>query len=313
MLNQFVQVGKRIMANTHQKCRTRFTATTFTVATNTLIGALMVIILQLPLAGGAFAEEQSQPSANPILAQIIDRLLASEARQAEKVSDVVLDSELFERRLKGNGEIKEEKRYLKEVYFRKVPDSARKMEVFERYLEFYKDGEKQSDNDLRKAVKDKVEKLKKGRGDDKARLLTDVFLPENAEFYSIFYEGIVDSAVENYTCYYIKVRAKENKDDLKERINAEFYIDTASARPVFVSFRPAEFKSNMMFKFKQLEMSLEFKEYQKDVWLPLRFYLRGKAKAALFFGVDFEANETFSNPRFDTGVEDIVFSEKMGS
>ncbi len=282
------------------------------------IAVLIAMALQVFSASMALAEDpassgEQSSTTDPVLAGIIERLLASETRQAEQISDVTLDSELFERRLKGSGETKEEKRYLKEVYFHKVPDSARKMEVYERYLEFYKDGEKQSDKDLRKAVESKLEKLKKGRGDDKARLLTDVFLPENAEFYSIFYEGIVDSAVDNYTCYYIKVRAKANKEDLKERINAEFYIDTASARPVFVSFRPAKFNSNMMFKFKQLEMSLKFKEYKKDVWLPLRFYLRGKAKAALFFSVDFEADETFSNPRFNTGAKGIVFSEKMGS
>ncbi len=248
-----------------------------------------------------------------ILSEIIDRLLASEARQAEQLSDVLLDSELFERRLKGNGDIKEEKHFLKDIYFHKIPDSARKMEVYERYLEYSKDGEMQSADELRKVVEDKIEKLKKGRGDDKSRLLTDVFLPENAEFYSLTYEGIVDSAVDDYTCYFIKVRAKENEKDTVERINAEFYLDTVTARPVFVSFRPAKLKSNMMFKLKQLDMSLEFKEYKEDIWLPLKFHLRGKAKAALFFGVDFEVDETFSNPRYNTGVDGIEFSELMGT
>ena len=272
-----------------------------------LIGLLFPVLLPLS------AHSQSPANADSTLSGIVDRLLASEARQSEKISDVRMDSELLERRLKGNDEIKEEKRFIKKIYFHKIPDSARKMEVYERYLEYYKDGEKQSAAELADVVREKIKKLKKGRGDDKARLVTDVFLPENAEFYSLSYEGIVDSAVDNYTCYIIKVRAKKNKDDMKERINAEFYIDTASARPVFVTFRPAKFKGNMMFKFKKLEMSLEFKEYQPDVWMPVRFHLRGKAKAALFFGVDFEADETFSNPQFNTGVKDIPFAELMGT
>jgi len=273
------------------------------------LALILLCITVLPLP----AKSQSKSNTEALLSRIVERLLASEARQSEKISDVKMDSELIERRLKGNGEVKEEKRFIKEIYFHKIPDSTRKMEVYERYLAYYKDGERQSADELADIVKEKIKKLKKGRGDDKARLVTDVFLPQNAEFYSLSYGGIVDSAVDNYTCYIIKVRAKENKEDLKERINAEFYIDTVSARPVFVTFRPARFKGNMMFKFKKLEMSLEFKEFQPDVWMPVRFHLRGKAKAALFFGVDFEADEIFSNPQFNTGVEGIPFAELMGT
>lgn len=257
------------------------------------------------LAVSAPAEENS-------LDEILSRLLDSEARMDAALEDVTVETELIERRIHGDGSVKEEKRFTKLIYFTRHPDSARRSLVYEQFLDYSKNGEAQNEDELRKEVDEKLKKSKKGRGQDRSKPITDVFLPEYREFYDITLNGVLDTTIEEYTCYHIRVRARDIKEDLKERINADFYIDTVSMRPVYVTFSPAKFSGNLMFKFKELNMKLRFANFGEDIWLPRSFYLNGKAKAGLFFTVRFSVTENFADPLFNNGLPSELFDERIG-
>ncbi|MBN4076446.1 hypothetical protein JYT16_01885 [Gemmatimonas aurantiaca] len=246
--------------------------------------------------------------------EIVERLLASEARMYAALEDISVETESIEHKLNGDGSVKEEKRFNKVVYLKANPDpdSARIMLVYERYLNFSKDGQGQNEKVLQGEINAKLDKLKKGRSQDRSRPLTDVFLEKYNEFYTIEYLGLLDSTISGYKCYHLKVRAKTGGNDLKKRIDADFYIDTISFRPVFVTFKPAKFKSNLMFKLKEMYMELLYANYGEDIWLPKRFYLKGKAKAGLFFTIRFSVTENYSPPSFNTGLPVELFEEKIG-
>lgn len=244
--------------------------------------------------------------------EIIQRLLNSETRMYAALDDITVKTETIERRLNGDDSVKEEKRFNKIVYFIRHPDSARKMLSYEQYLDFHKDGETQNVKHLQKEIDSKLDKIKKGRSHNSSRLVTDVFLEKHQEYYSFELFGLLDSTIAGYTCYHVRVRAKNHDKDLKERIDADFYIDTISFRPVFVTFKPAKLKGNLMFKLKEMNMQLLYENFGEDIWLPKRFYLKGKAKAGLFFTIRFSVTENYSPPVFNTGLPVELFDQKIG-
>lgn len=271
----------------------------------TLLIGMLALCACLATTTRALAEEIT-------VDEIIQRLLASEARMDVAINDVTVETELVERRHNGDDSIKEEKVYSKVVYFARHEDSARRSHVYEQFLSYHKNGDPQDPEKLEKEVKSKIEKQKKGRGQDKAKMITDVFLEKYREFYEIEFIGTLDSAIEGYSCYHVRVRARNHDYDLKDRINADFYIDTLSFRPVYVTFKPAKLSGNLMFKFKELNMQLLYANYGEDVWLPKRFYLKAKAKAGLFFTVRFTVTEHFDEPVFNSSLPVELFDEQIG-
>ena len=280
-------------------------------------GKLTQIIVAVALltmaASPSSAQNDTQgDTAASAVDRIIERIMMAEKRQWAGLSDLSVKADLIERRLKGSGEVKEEKRFDKEVFYKKTDDTSRTLLVYERYLSFSKKGEPQDRKELQKEVDAKMEKLKKGRGQDKSKFITDVFLPKYRDFYAFQYAGVTDSATDGVPCHVIHVTAREQYDDLKQRINAVFYVDTVSYFPLRIDFSPAKFSGNMMFKFKKLVMTLRYAEELPGVWLPSSFHLDGKAKAGLFFNVNFSVDETYHDYQINTGLPDSLFSEPMG-
>jgi hypothetical protein len=266
-------------------------------------------VLQMTFAGFVAADESSDEIT---VAEIIQRLLDSEARMYAAIDDMTVETESIERRLHGDGSVKEEKLFNKTIYFTRHPDTARRSLVYEQYFGFAHNGEPKDQKSLEKEVKEKISKMKKGRGQDRSKPITDVFLPKFSEFYNIEYLGTLDSTIDGYTCYHIQVRAKNIKEDLKERIDADFYIDTTSFRPVYVTFSPAKLSGNLMFKFKELNMQITFANHGEDIWLPSWFYLKARAKAGLFFTVRFSVTETFLDPVFNSALPLELFDDRIG-
>lgn len=275
---------------------------------------IIVAIALLTMATNRLSAQGETRSDDSIdaLDKIIEKLMEAEKLQWANLSDLSVKADLIERHLKGSGEVKEEKRFDKEVFFKKVDDTSRTLLVYERYLTFSKKGEPQDQKELQKEVDGKIEKLKKGRGQDKSKFITDVFLAKYREFYDFRYDGVTDSATDGIACHVIQVTARKNKDDLKQRINGVFYVDTVSYFPLRIDFSPAKFPGNMMFKFKKLVMTLRYTEALPDIWLPSSFHLEGKAKAGLFFNVNFSVDETYHDYQINTGLPDSLFSVPMG-
>ncbi|HSH00437.1 MAG TPA: hypothetical protein VLB27_10325, partial [candidate division Zixibacteria bacterium] len=157
----------------------------------------LALLALLTLPGSAVHADDNDKGPAPVMsadvAQIVERLLAAEQAQQNALSDITLDGLLFERRLKGDGETKEEKRFEKTLYFLRREDSVRYWNVHEVFKSYGKDGEAQETDKLQDEVKDKLDKQKKGRRNDKGRPITDVFLPRFREHYSYNYAGVVDT------------------------------------------------------------------------------------------------------------------------
>ena len=82
-------------------------------------------------AGAADGDSTATLTMDPQVAEIVNKLLAAEAQQEQTLQDVTFDATLYERRVNGDGDIKEEKRFDKTVYFQRRADSARYWNVHE--------------------------------------------------------------------------------------------------------------------------------------------------------------------------------------
>lgn len=221
---------------------------------------------------------------------IIDRIVTIEKRMMADVKYITYDAEYVEGEQNDEGVFEEKIRFVKKIHIKYLADTAY---MHEEYLEFYKDGKAQNEGQMKKESRDRLEKKKKRKSKDISCSLIEPFYPENRDLYEITYVGVEDNKIESYTCYHFKVFAKEESEEL---INGDFYFDTESFNPVKIDFTPAKLTKNLMFKMKELNMSVTYQMFDNSYWLPSRFDISGKGKAMFFIGVNFSGTEYYRSP-----------------
>lgn len=259
-----------------------------------LIGALMVVG-----ATGAFAQNSQgiDPDA------IIDQVLRVDSIQRSQLDDVILEAELLEGKMNDNGELEIEKRILKDVYIKYLPDTAW---YWAEYKELWEKDEQKSEKDLKNEAKDRRKKRVERKGKDISFPILTPFYPEHREDYEITYQGVTDRLIEGYACHQFKVDSKIEDDD---HIDAEYFFEAESFHLVRCDFSPSELVRKTMFKMDRLDMTLLFEPYNDDIWLPSRFDIILKGKAALLFGVNKAGTEFYRNPQINTGLADSLFQQ----
>ena len=103
--------------------------------------------------------------------------------------------------------------------------------------------------------------------------------------------------------------AKVEADSL---IDGDYYFEAEYYNLVRVDFSPSKLVKKTMFKLKELNMTIIYSPGPEGYWLPSRFEVEGKGKAALFFGVNFNGTEWFRNPEINRGLKDSIFEVAHG-
>lgn len=234
---------------------------------------------------------------------VIQQMLAVEAKQKQALHDVVFDAEMLEGEFDDNGDFVTKAKFLKKIYIKYFEDTAW---YHEDYLEYYKEGERQDSSETTKQARERKEKKRKRNAKDVSYPMLTPFYPENRETYEIKYVGLAPESIDGHTCHHFRVHALTEDDNL---INGDYYVETEEFHLVRVDFSPAKLVKKLMFKLKNLDMSLHYAPISESLWLPTRFDLEGSGKAALFIGVKFATKEYYRNPVINGGIEDSIFDE----
>ena len=229
---------------------------------------------------------------------LIKQILEVDKQQRDIVKNVTFDAEFVEGENK-DGEFVEKVRFEKKIYIKYEADTAF---LVEDYLAYYKKSVKQSEEKLQAAAKERKEKKKKRKTSDISYSMLKPFYPKNKDLYTIEYLGIAPDTIEGYICHSFKVRAKEDKAYL---LNGSYYFDSESFQLVRVDFSPAKLTKKTMFKMKELNLTILYKEYENNLWFPKKIEIAGKGKAMFFIGVKFDGIEYYSNPQINQDIDSI--------
>jgi hypothetical protein len=232
---------------------------------------------------------------------IIQKLLDVEAKQRTEVQDVVFDAEYIESEGDGNGGFTEKVRLEKKIHMKYMPDTIL---YHEEYLRFFKNGELKSEEECDEIASDRKSKKKSRGARDISYPMLEPFYPRNRGQYNIDYRGVNDTVIPNYVCHHFKVTSKV-EDETK--IDGDYYFDANTFQLVRVNFVPAKLSGNLLFKLDSLTMSMTFTPTTDGHWLPERFDISGKGKAAFFIDVDWSGTEYFKNPQINTGLTEEQF------
>lgn len=258
--------------------------------------SLMLLMVILVMTSGALAQDSLK------IEPLLEAIVATDRAQRDAIDDITFDAESIEGEEK-DGTLIEKERYVKRIWIKFLNDTTL---YAERFLEYYKDGELQDSGKLAEKSSEKYEERQKRRGKDISWPLVSPFYPENRDRYRIDYRGVNEDAVDGYVCHHFRVTAKEEDPDL---INGDFYFEAESFHLARADFSPAKLVSKLMFKLKRLDMSIVYAPINEGFWLPRRFHISGKGRAALLIGVEFAATEFYRNPRVNTGINGTVFEE----
>jgi hypothetical protein len=234
---------------------------------------------------------------------LIEQILTVDAKQRSEIADIILDAENVQGKRENDGSLTEEKRFVKKVYVKYLPDTAW---YREKYLEYYKNGELQKPEERDKETAKQIEKKRKRKTSDISYPILSPFYPEQRGRYEITYEGVAADRIDEHVCHYFRVNSKEAESDY---INGDYYFEAESFHLVRVDFSPAKLVRKTMFKLNQLNMSIWYRPTPEGWWLPRRFDIEGKGKATFFLGVRFAATEYYSNPQVNTGIQAKVFED----
>lgn len=263
----------------------------------TKIKLYMFNLLSL-LVVASIAHAQSDQSIDPDA--LIRRILAVDSIQREQVQDVMFDAELIEGEHKKDG-FQEKERFVKKVYLKYLKDTILFRET---YLEYYKHGKRKDDKELKKKARERQEYAHKRKTRNIAFPLLQPFKEKQRDEYLIEYRGVAEKKIEGLVCYEFGVTSKV-KD--AEHINGTYYFEAEGFHLVRCDFSPARLPKRMMFKMKQLDMSILFGPAGDKLWLPKQFDIRGRGKAMFVFGVKFAATEQFRNPVVNSGLSAQLF------
>lgn len=237
---------------------------------------------------------------------LIERILAVAQEQRALVTDVTFDATYIEGKMEDKEGFVEKERFDKKIYIKYLPDTAW---YHEEYLAYFKDGELQDEKDLQKAADERIEKKEKRKAYDISYPMLKPFLADQRQFYDIRYDGVAAEVIEGQVCHKFSVIAKEK---LEGMIEGSFYFEAESFHLLRVDFKPAKLVKKTMFKLNQLDMSLLYGETPDGIWLPQRFEVNGKGKAALFIGVSFAGREYYRNAVLNSGLPDSLFQKEAG-
>ncbi len=237
---------------------------------------------------------------------LVETILSVDNRQREQIQDIVFDAEYIEGETGRDGEFHQKVRIVKKVYVKYLPDTVL---LHEEYLEFYEDGELQDAEATEKEAVERKEKKIKRKSKDISWPMLNPFYPDQRASYDIIYEGVPEDSIEGRTCHHFRVRSKE-KD--AQRIHGDYYFDAESFHLVRVDFTPAKLTSSIMFKMKQLDMTVRFGPTLDGYWLPRQFDIAGRGKTLFLIGAKFAGTEYYSNPQINTGIDSALFEENHG-
>ena len=263
-----------------------------------LIGLLTTLVL-ISAPAAAQTNQGIDPDA------IIDQILRVDSIQRAQLQDVVMEAELLEGKMQDNGQLEAKKRFVKDVYIKYFDDTAW---YYADYREYYEDGKLKSDDELRSEAKDRRKKKEERKGKDISYPILSPFYAEHRADYDITYEGVTDRLIEGYACHQFRVESKIEDDD---HIDGDYYFEAESFHLVRCDFTPAKLIRKTMFKLDRLDMTLLYEPFNSDIWLPARFDIVGKGKAALLFGVNFAGTEFYRNPKINTDLADSLFQQAV--
>lgn len=232
---------------------------------------------------------------------LIERILATDQLQRDYLEDVTFSAEYVEREDKGDDGFREKVRFVKEVYVKYFADTAW---FAEKYLEYYKEGELKSDEEMRNEAADRIEKRTKRKARDVSYPMVRPFYPERRPLYTIDYAGLAEDLIDDRVCHQFRVTAREPADSL---INGDYFFEADTFHLVRVDFSPSKLVKKLMFKLNELNMSVLYGPTAEGYWLPRQFDVQGKGRAALFIGVNFAGTEYYRNPVVNSGLDDSIF------
>lgn len=199
----------------------------------------------------------------------------------------------YVRKLGGDDEVKEEKKFLKTYYFK---DSLFKAEFHEYYL----DGQLQSQQELDNEIRAAAERRKKGRGRDASVNPMEPFYPENRDKYIFTLAG--KELTHGCIAYHIIADCLVDDENLFE---GGFWFEINHLNLLHAEFRPAKMPS----KIKTLEMIKDYAPVEAGYWLPVGFRLRGKGQVLLFIKFNFAVEERYSRWEVNRDLPDSFFEE----
>jgi hypothetical protein len=256
-----------------------------------------LVVLMAPVLSAPLTQSGIDPEA------LIERILAVDQKQRSEISDLVFDAEYIEGKRQDDGSFKEEKRFVKKIYLKYLPDTVW---YHEEYLEYYQNGELQTSDKRDKEAAKRLKKKKKRKLHDISYPMLRPFYPEYRDRYEITYEGIVPEKINGYVCHHFRVTPKEEAEDL---IKGDFYFEAESFHLVRVDFSPAKLVKKTMFRLKRLDMSILYGPTPDGFWLPRQFDIEGSGRAAFLFGVRFAGTEYYRHPQVNSGVKAEIFEE----
>ncbi len=246
----------------------------------------ILICLSMLLAVGAMGQE------TPPVQGIISGAWKTDSIQRSEINTLTMTAESFVRRLSGDGDVKEEKQFLKNYTFH---DTALAVE----FVEFYLDGVPQSEDKLRAEAEDAAKRRKEGKSRDASIRPLTAFAPDIRTHYSYNLMGI--EPIRGFTCYHITA-AYDGKDE--EIYEGDFWIETESLHLVKAELRPSELPGPL----KQLDMSFTYAP-QDGWWLPQSFHLHGRGRAMLVISFHFEVEERYTDHRVNVPIDHSKFEE----
>lgn len=235
---------------------------------------------------------------------LIDRIIAVDAASRSAIKDVTFEADLVGGRQKKNGELEGKERFTKMIYIKYLEDTAL---YYEEYLEYYKDDELQSAEKCADEGDKRIEKRRKRNTPNISDNMLKPFYPDKRDLYNINYLGVASGEIGGYVCHHFHVQPKEAAKGL---IVGDFYFESESFHVVRIDYSPAKLVKKLMFRLKKLDMSVHYGPTADGFWLPRRFDIEGKGKAAIFFGVSFSGIEYYRNPVVNSGLEDAIFEEE---
>jgi hypothetical protein len=226
--------------------------------------------------------------------EVITGAYTRDSLTRSEIGVMMMEAESYSRSLKGDGEVKEEKKFLKNYY---IKDTLIKAE----FLEYYLDSELQDEKELQKQIKEARERREKGRNRDASINPMTPFYPENREHYLFSMPGVEKQ--HGCICYHVKAECQIEDEDLLE---GDFWFEVNDLNLVHAEFHPAKMPS----KIKQLDMKKSYAPVEYGYWLPVGFHLRGRGKVMIFIKFNFEVEERYSKHKINVEVPDDFFVEE---
>ena len=266
---------------------------------------IIFISLAIMVASGWYGNISAQETEGIDSEALIERILAIDKQQREKIHDVTFDAEYVEGEKDKQGTFKEKVKFIKKVYIKYVDDTVL---YHEKYIEFYKDGKLKSPQECKKEATKRIEKKKKRKMRDISYNMLNPFYPKQSKLYQITYRGVAEDKINGYVCHHFTVKALLKSDSL---INGDYYFEAESFHLVKVDFSPAKLVKKTMFKMNKLNMSILYAPTKEGYWLPRQFDIEGKGKAMFFIGVKFAGTEYYRNPIINSGLSLKMFEDKQ--